>query len=764
MKTNQTALRIAVGAAALVFSMAAQAQEATTAASEATASGNSDQDIVVTASRRDERLRDVPSAITALDGEKLGELGVRDTKGYLALVPGVSFNDSGSPGLGRVIIRGLSTDAALQLTSTAATYIDDTPFTASGSLAAGALLNPDPDIADVDRIEVLKGPQGTLYGANSLGGLVRIISKRPDLKDFSGTFTADGSTTAHGDEGYGFRGSVNMPIVTDTLALRLNGVYRRVGGFVDNVATGEDDFDWSTIKGARAALRWQPASNVTIDISGFIQDIHNNGTSRQTNATTSLTPLYGRYDYYGRADIGSNLRYRLASASIDYDLGPISLIATGSFASYRTENIIDYTDNYYTFARSLSPAYAAALPVDGKAVANISPNMDKWTGELRAVSKRLGPIEFVAGGFFTSEKSKYLTVVYAQNADGTPVSGSFPSTGLPLATLIGSLNISNYKEVAGFLNGTFYITENLDVGGGIRYAHNEQDTATGALPGGASTLYNPRPRADFKSSDSVATYLATVRFRPTPDISLYARFANGYRPGAAQTNPNPPPGAQTSIRPDTTQNYEAGIKASLGAFSIDASVFHIDWKDIPLNTTVLGFLLGSNGGDAKVDGFELAMRARPAPLTNFSINLGHTNARMSRINPGVQAALGVKAGDKLPLSPGWTATVMADQGIPLGGDVRGDIGATLRFRSDMDSSWPGATINPDPRVPSIATVDLRAGVSFPRFGVHLVAANIFNEFGYNSLYTNQVFAGQQTPTFGALIRPRTLTLSVSANF
>jgi hypothetical protein len=137
---------------------------------------------------------------------------------------------------------------------------------------------------------------------------------------------------------------------------------------------------------------------------------------------------------------------------------------------------------------------------------------------------------------------------------------------------------------------------------------------------------------------------------------------------------------------------------------------------------------------------------------------------MSSINPGVQAALGVQAGDKLPLSPGWTATVMADQGIPLGGDVTGNVGATLRFRSDMSSAWPETRINPDPRVPSITTLDLRASVSFSRFDVNLVASNILNEFGYNSLYTNQVFPGQQTPTFGSLIRPRTLKLSVSANF
>ena len=768
MRDKRAIFAIAISTAALTWATSVQAQtepgetpapDATTVAS--ATSENTGQDIIVTASRRQERLRDVPSSITALDGDKLNQIGAHDATDYLSLAPGVSFRDAGTPGQGTTIIRGLNSGAQ-QLTSTVATYIDDVPFTASGFLGAGALLNPDPDVADLDRIEILKGPQGTLYGANSLGGIVRIVSNQPDVNAFSAFAQVEGSTTDHGADGYSVHGSINVPF-GDQLALRLNGVYRRIGGFVDNVATGEDDFNWSTIKGGRAALRWQPSSRLTVDLNGMLQDIHNNGSSTQTNVGATTTPLYGRYDYYGRLDIPSDLRYRLASGSINYDFGPVTLIATGSYGQYRTHILSDYTDSYYAYALIASPAYAAVLPANGQALGNFSPNLDKWTGEVRAVSKRLGPIEFIAGGFYTNEHNNYVTTLTAKDATGANLTGNFPATGVPLANLIVTRTLSDYEEIAGYLNGTFYITDNLDIGGGVRYAHNDQTAATGADPN-ADTFYAPRARQDFKFRDSVATYLATIRYRPTSNISLYLRAASGYRPGGPQTNPNPPAGAQTVVNPDTTWNYEGGIKASFGAFSIDASVFHIDWKDIQLNTLSGGIVLGANGGKAKVDGFELALAARPGPFTTFSANAGYTNARMVEVDSGVQAYLGVVPGDKLPLTPDWTVNLLADQGIPLGNGLKGNIGATVRFRADMPSSFPGSLTDPNIKIPSVTTVDLRAGVDFGRYEVQVRAENVFDEFGYDTLSTPRVYATQVVPTVASVIRPRTLSLSIAARF
>lgn len=735
------------------------AQPADGAATSQPATGN---DIIVTASRRSEKLRDVPSAVTALDGEMLARIGVQNFQGYASLVPGLSQRDFGAPGLGTVIIRGLNSGGQ-QLTNTSATYIDDTPFTASGFLSAGALVTPDPDVADLSRIEVLKGPQGTLYGANSLGGLIRIVSNRPDTGRASGMIYAEGSTVDGGNQGYAVRGSINLPIATDTLALRVNGVYRRTPGFVDNVATGQNNVNQSTIKGGRAALRWTPTSDLTVDLSGLYQIIDNDGVASQDNVSGTLTPLYGRYKYSSRLTNASQIKYRLGSGTVNYDFGPVTLVGTASYAQYRTTLNSDYSTSYLPYLRLASPLYAAALPANGNVGAAIQPDLNKFTAEARLISKRLGPIEFVAGGFYTSEHNTYGTYITAYGPTGVPLTGNF-ITGVPLANLLIATTLSNYQEEAGFINGTLYLSDNFDLGGGIRYAHNSQFAQTGGP--NANSFYIPRATTSFNFSDNVTTYLGTVRWRPTPNVSVYLRAASGYRPGGPQTNSTPPPGAQTFVRPDTTWNYEGGVKATLlgGQLTIDASVYHIDWKDIQLNTLAGGTVLGANGGDAKVDGFELEMVARPTRLLTVSANAGYTNPRMSRVDAGVQAYLGVQTGDKLPLTPDWTVAMIADQIIPMGDRLKGNFGATLRFRSDMPSSFPGSITDPNIKIPSLTTLDLRAGLSFGNYSVQLRAENVTNAFGYNTVSTPRLYAGQPVPTGGSVIRPRTFALAITAGF
>lgn len=761
MRIKSVGIVTAMSAASVMASVSAQAQTATSDTSplrEAETPVGSDGEIIVTASRRNERFIDVPSSITALDGDKLNEIGVRNTTDYLTLVPGVAFRDSGTPGTGTTVIRGLNTGSQ-QITSTTATYIDDAPFSASGFVSASSLVNPDPDVADIDRIEVLKGPQGTLYGANSLGGLVRIVSRKPNAQAFQAYGRVEETTTDGGDSGYSIQGSLNLPLVSDQLALRLNGVYRRIGGFIDDVGRGQENFNWSTVKGGKASLRWTPTPDLIFDLSGMLQDIHNNGTATQLNVGGTLSPLYGRYKYYSRINTPSDINYRLATASVSYDLGRVALIATGAYSKFNTNILSDYTNSYYAFAQ---PRFPTILPGNGNAVGNFSPNMEKWTGEIRAVSKRLGPIEVVAGGFYTNETNVYNTTITALDANGVGLPGTQPN-GIPNANLVITRTLSDYEEVAGFVNATLYIADNLDVGGGIRYAHNMQRAATGAIAG-ANTFYAPRARRDFAFSDNVSTYLATIRYRPTSRISMYLRAASGYRPGGPQTNPAPPPGAQTSIRPDTTWNYEGGIKANLGAFSFDASVYHIDWDDIQLNTLFGGVTLGANGGTAKVDGFELALSARPGPNTTFSANVGHTDARIDRVDPGVRASVGAASGDRLPLTPDWTVSVLADQAIPLGSDLQGNVGATLRFRSDLPSSFPGAVTDPSVKIPSVTTVDLRASVKFSRFDLQVRAENILNAYGFTTAATPKLSATQTVPTSATVIRPRTLAVSLATRF
>lgn len=744
------AIHTSCAALALAMPQVAAAQDTAPAD---IADGN---EIIVTASKRAEKLQDVPSAITAVTSEKIDTLGIRDFRDYATLVPGLSQRDNGAPGLGSIILRGLNSGPQ-QVSNTTAVYIDETPFTASGFLSAGALLTPSPELAEVERIEVLKGPQGTLYGASNLGGLIRIITKKPDASEFFGSAGAEVSTVAHGEMGFMVRGSVNVPVVKDQLAVTATGYYRRAGGFTDNVRTGTDDVNRSNLYGGRLALRYTPTSEFTLDLSGIYQNIENGGYSLQTLNSGTFDPAFGKYAYTSFDDFGSEIKYRIVNANAEYKFGIGTLTASGSYARYKSRTETDGTAVYIPAARGfLGPRAQAAfgVPVDTLLPANsnarflAAPNMEKWTGEVRFASDRMGAFEFMVGGFYTDEDNIYYTNLYAHDAAGAP-------RAAPFDLLLKATTTSRYKEIAGFGNLTFYLTDTLDITGGLRYAHNKQDAGTGG-PGGI-TYYLPRTPRTFSFSDNSLSYLATLRWRPTSNISAYVRAASGYRPGGPQTNPTPPPGAQTFVRPDTVWNYEAGVKGSTldGTLSFDISAFHIDWNDIQLNSLVNGIILQGNAASATVDGFEMQLTARPSNLLTVSLSAGHTDAKVKDIDATAASATGARAGDKLPLTPSWTTSLIVDHALPLGNSVTGNLGATLRFQSDMPATYPALDPTRTQKLPDITTIDLRASLTFDeRFTATLRADNLFDKLGFTNVGADG----------GFVIRPRTISLGLSTKF
>lgn len=744
---------MALGATAVGAVLVASASSAQEAGSSADYG-----EIVVTASKRAERLQDVPAAITAVGGEKLETLGVQNFRDYASLVPGLAQRDTGQPGVGTIILRGLNSGPQ-QTTNTAGYYIDDTPFSASGYLGVSALMTPEPELAEIERIEVLKGPQGTLYGAGSLGGLIRVVTRKPDLTEFRGSMRGEISHVKGGELGFLLRGTVNIPVVQDLAAISATGYYRRMSGFVDNVGTGTKDVNRSNLAGGRIALLVEPAPNFRINLSGQYQDIENNGYSSVDLLPGTFTPRYGGYTYNDFLDFGGEVKYRLVNATAEYEMDAGTITASGSYAKYDVDYAGDVTTTYIPIARGvLGPVSDAVfgvpvdtlLPASSRAGSFFNPAADKYSAELRFASKRLGPIEFLAGAFYTKEDSTYLANITPYTAAGVPFAS-------PFNYLIKTTTTSKYEEIAGFGNLTFYLTDNFDVTGGIRYAHNTQTSGTGGP--GALTYFLPRAALTFDFSDNATTYLGTVRWRPMRNLSFYARAASGYRPGGPQTNSAPPPGAQSFIRSDTVWNYEAGVKASAldGAFTIDASVFHIDWKDIQLNTLSNGFILGGNAASADVDGLELQMQARPNDLLTIGANLGHTRAVLTAITPEAAAVARAAAGDRLPLTPPWTASLVADQKIPLSSSVTGNVGATLRFQSAMFATYPGLDPNPTQKLPELTTVDLRASAAFDdRFTVQLRVDNLFDKFGFTNI---DGASGSAT-----VIRPRTISLGVSANF
>ncbi|RYY24884.1 MAG: TonB-dependent receptor [Sphingomonadales bacterium] len=735
-------------AAALVAATGAQAQTQSPVQPD-TVEANDVAEIVVTASKREQKLRDVPSAITVLGGEALETQGVQSIRDYATLTPGLTLRDQGQSGIGTVIIRGLNTGAGSQ-SATSVVYLDDVPFTASSPRSGSQFVAPEPELADLDRIEVLKGPQGTLYGAASLGGVVRLISKRPDPSAFSGNARIEGTTVDGGGDGFSVRGSVNVPLVTDQLAVRATGFYRKIAGFTDNVGTGTKNVNDGTSKGGRIAIGWTPTDNLTIDLVGLFQNIEGDGFALQQNDRGTLNPTFGKRKYSMFFDAGSEVRYRVISGTATYELGAGRIIATGSYNETRT-----------AFDRDTTGPFAALLPLLGYPAGTgltlpTYIQLKKSTGEIRFVSNRLGPVEFVAGAYLTHERSTPQTHV---NAVDIGTGAVLPGT---LGNFFSSDTRDTYDEIAGFGNLTFYLSDRLDLTGGIRVAHNKERTVTVADGTLQTVFLGGSSVTETRFSDDVLTYLATLRWRPTDNLSAFVRAASGYRPGGAQTNPTPPPGAQATIRPDTVWNYEAGLKGIFldNALTLEASAYHIDWKDVQLQGVFSGLVLLANGGKAKVDGFEIQATARPSDNFDFGFNLGYTDARIARIGAQASASTGAQNGDPLPLTPKWTASVIVDHRIPLSSKVEAELGGTLRFESHKYNSYPGDATDLNVKLPEITTVDLRAGVRFDNYRLQLRAENIFDRNGF----VNSLTSGAGLPSYATLIRPRSFTVSLSADF
>ena len=526
------------------------------------------------------------------------------------------------------------------------------------------------------------------------------------------------------------------------------------------MTTGTKNVNNSIIDGGKLSLLYKPTDRLTITLAGIIQDISNHGGAYQTNLADGTVPQYGLYRYSAARDLNSTLKYRVATAEAAYDLGFGTVTGDFSYGRYRTALLSDSTPQLSPIVDAVraAPVLGGLIPPNYNIISSVSPNMDKYTGELRFVSKRVGNFEYVVGGFYTHESNLLVTAFNVNSASGAPITAPFDNLFHVPVT-------SDYTEEAGYVDLTYYVTSKLDITGGVRYSHNHQFVSE--LNPGDVVFYAPPAQAlNVKYDDSNANYLATARWRPTRQVSTYFRFATGYRPGGPQNNPAPPVGAPTTVDPDTTKNYEAGVKTEFfnNRLNVNASVYRIDWDKIQLNALFNGVALQSNGGRARVEGVELEGAAKPYSSLTLGANLAYTDARFVQVDPAVNQVNGVSRGDKLPYSARWSAAFVADQAFRLAPGLTGDVGATLAYRDIEHTSYPGSPTNPDVKAPALTTLNLRAGVTFKNYSVQLRADNVTNALGYTSFVTSRLFPGQPVPTLATVSRPRTLTLSVSATF
>jgi iron complex outermembrane recepter protein len=720
----------------------AQAHEATPRAEEAGQAGSSApaagdvSEIIVTAQRRSGRLIDAPQSVSVLSGNDLARLGATQLSEFADAVPALQFSTQGV-GKSTVSLRGVTTGN--DVGQTVGIYVDEVPYGSSSSFAKAALLALDVGLFDLDRIEVLRGPQGTLYGASSMGGVLKYVTRAPSLTELGGSLQAGVSDTRFGGMGYNGSAVINVPIAADRAAVRASGFYSREGGYIDNIGTGRENVDAGQIYGGRADLLLKPTEALSIRITGFVQNIRRDGS------------LYSDYDFSGspvngaleqnhplREPFASN--FRLASGTITYDLGAATLTSVTSYQSSRS-----------TFAQDLSVAYVPLLSffgISSEAVGYAETDRTKkFTQEVRLASRSNHSLEWLVGAFYTHERSS--------SAQGSSV---FGANLTPLPIDLATLRIpSTYQEYAVFGDITYYVSDRFDVSGGLRFARNNQTVEQIA----SGLLVSSAPKA--KSRESVVTYLANARYRFSKHVAAYARFATGYRPGgpnllALNVVTGEPLFAPT-FKSDTLASYELGLKGETldRSFGIDAAAYYIDWADIPVIAAIQGRTGFVNARGAQIKGAEVALTARPIPTLTFLGTFAYNDATLSDAN----ADLGAGKGERLPNVPHFTATAGVDY-VVRNIKIRPSLGASLRYVSDRRVSFDHSNGSPQYRLPSYAVVDLRAGATLGAVDVQLYVRNLLDKRAQLSGVTYlSSFGG---PAQVTIAQPRTIGLNLTMRF
>jgi outer membrane receptor protein involved in Fe transport len=781
MKLGKQLLTTAASVSCVV-SVPAMAQG--TPAQPQTTTGNNNEAIIVTATRRAQTLLEVPQSVSVVSGQTLEQQQAKTFLDYSKLVPGLNITQD-NPGQSRLILRGINTGS---VGSTVANYVDDVPFGASGSLSNAAVLAGDFDTFDLDRIEVLRGPQGTLYGSNSLGGVLRFITKLPSTTRFEARGQAGFEVVKGGELGPLFNAMVNVPL-GDTIAFRASGYFHKVPGYVETVGRSGKNVDDSKNYGVRGSLLFRPTQDLSIRLFALAQNIHADSPSSYGANPASLervNPLTGlRSDGPLRFELipeKHDIDYRMYSGTLDYDFGFAALTSITSYATQKQDQFVDVSTTTTRPVANLVYALTAPNTVGLGQVNNVT--VKKFTQETRLVSPKAKFFDWVAGIYYTHEDTaldqELLPFTIATQAF-IPTATTVPNIAPPL---LGGQHIdrfvtanihAKYKEIAGYVNGTFHFTDRFDLNLGGRYSHNKQSSEQSVIQLG---LGSPQ---SGDSSQGVFTWNVSPRFELNDNTAIYARVAKGYRPGGPNfVPPGAPADFPTEFEADTLISYETGIKAqsSDGVFSADASAFYVNWDNILILTsvTVQGTPVGvnANGQKARTYGVEGTFTVRPMVGLDLSANLAWTKAylRGDTTNGTGLNLTGGLDGDHLPFIPKLSATFAADYRWDLTDSVKAFAGATFHTQSDQKGGFNAAyraRFGRQINLEGYSTFDLHGGIDLKPFTVEAYVRNLFNSNGLvNASYPQTIATGLggtgQPLATATSVRPRTIGVNVGARF
>ena len=696
------------------------------------------EEVLVTATKRPERSTDVPMSMVVLGGPQLTQSQANTLQDIAYRVPGLQLI-SDSPVDNQLIIRGISIGAGA-LNTSVATYVDEVPYTSEGPFASSSELAPNLDTYDLARVEVLRGPQGTVYGANALGGLLKYVTNAPDLTGFSASFLTGVSSVEHGGVGYEEHGMVNLPL-TDTLALRIVANDNRFPGYIDDPSRNQTQINSVDRYGGRVSLLWQADPSLAVKLTAQYQYLQANDTGDVDVYPGSLQPIFGDLKQEKVIAQPQSVKNEIYNATVNWNLDFASLTSSTSYTKADPTITQDFTWAYGSYVSSLLGGNY------GDALTEKEP-VHSFTQEVRLAWQKNATWDWMVGAYFTDES--------AQEIEATPPIDL--STGQILYNLQSSLGVydiaSTYRELAVFGDVNYHITSALEVGLGGRYSR-ERQTYTQINNG----LITGTDDFATRSDQGAFTYSADAKYKFDPALLVYTRIATGFVPGGPNDVLPGSPLPET-FKSSRTTNYEVGIKGATldGRWSYDFDVFDVEWSDIQLIAAFDGLYGATNGGTARSRGAEGGLAYELAHGLQLSANLAYTDARLTQNTP---ASVNGFAGDRLPESPFFSSTLGASYEYPLSSTVVGLAGADWHYTGDRLSEFVlGA---PRQTIPGYSMIDLRAGVRVKAYEITLYVKNAGDSRAISELLSEATTTGVNAFS-ASVITPRTIGLTISGKY
>jgi outer membrane receptor protein involved in Fe transport len=735
-------------------------------------------EVVVTAEKRDTTVQKAALSITALRGSDLVQAGVTNLTAVAQQVPGISFK-TGGPGQTEFEMRGLN--SAGGNSPTVGFYLDETPLTSFAYATAGKVAI-DPDLYDLNRVEVLRGPQGTLYGSGSMGGTIRLLTNQPQFN----TYHASGELIGAGTQGGGPSGGVNLmlnvPLVDDKAALRIVATDKWTGGWIDRdvlnafplptnggmtrgdvtstpISKTVENSNWERLEGVRATLLWKPTDRLSITPMIMAQSTNAGGQSLVDVPPGNVEAHYQPFD------IAEPVRDRflLFALTIKYDFDGFQVVSATSKWNRTLSQVQDGSE-----------VMQDVLGLPGYTVADGGLGADPWyerdtasqtSEEVRVASTSQQPLQWLAGFFYGDLSSK--TVQYSTDAAAGDLFG--------VTTLYHETVPQDFNQKALFGELSYQLTSTLKATAGVRYFNfdNTFSTSEYGFFGPYGDLTVGGSQSEAKQSGFNPKF--NLAWTPNNDLTLYGTASKGFRPGGGnQIVPNSGTeegeacGANlqalgktsnpTTYGPDTVWNYELGEKARLmnGRISVNGAVYYEDWDQIQRAVTLnCGYIYTDNAGSAAVYGAELEVSANLGYGVSVNLNGGYTHAEYTQSS----LEAGVVKGERLPDVPLFTSS----QSVIYHHDLANGYGLVARATNNFIDSRTDVTYYVD-KLPSYDLLSGRIGVTSPKgWTAFVFIDNVTNKHALLSAINSQVL-NIPTMTRDSTNQPRTFGVDLSYAF